>query len=37
VEHVELDGERINGDFIEMTDDGRRHMALFPPARSRNS
>ena len=31
VENVELDGAIVEGDFIELTDDGRSHVALFPP------
>ena len=31
VESVELDGETVEGGFIELTDDGRDHTALFPP------
>ena len=31
VENVELDGELVEGDFIELADDGRAHIALFPP------
>ena len=31
VENVELDGAIVEGDFIELMDDGRSHVALFPP------
>jgi cellobiose phosphorylase len=31
VEKVALDGVRVGGDFITLTDDGRPHEALFPP------
>ena len=31
VEGVELDGKTVEGEFIELTDDGRDHTALFPP------
>ncbi|MDY3027442.1 MAG: glucoamylase family protein [Candidatus Faecivicinus sp.] len=28
---VRLDGASVRGEFIEMTDDGREHEAIFPP------
>ena len=28
---MELDGKTVEGEFIELTDDGRDHTALFPP------
>lgn len=30
-EGIELDGKRVEGEWIEMTDDGRKHIVVFPP------
>ena len=32
-QNVMLDGETVDGDFIEMIDDSREHCAVFPPRR----
>lgn len=32
--YVSLDGEKINDDFILLTDDGREHIAVFPPRKA---
>ena len=31
VERITLDGTPVEGDYIELVDDGREHLALFPP------
>lgn len=33
-ETIQLDGERIDGEWIEMIDDGRDHAAVFPPRKA---
>lgn len=35
VRKVELDGCPVEGDFITLVDDGREHLALFPPRQAR--
>ena len=33
-QEVTLDGAKVDGEFIEMFDDGGEHTAVFPPRRS---